>query len=190
MTQVVAATTNQPTILDSYAQGQGGNISGLKTSIKSCTNPIEAFACLAAYFAGKQETVMSKKLKEYEEKFNEYKKCLDYSKEAHVGKAGAAANKGTTNSTAGFNAYMNEITNNQYTDKMDKGKDGCHNKDEWQSFADVLNEQKDIRSTELNKLSTEMDMAVKDSSEAEQMAANAIKKAVDLMSTQGKTSGG
>ena len=184
---------NQPSILSSYAQGQKGNVAGLKNTINSGMSPIQAFACLASYFAGQEETKMAKKLKEYETAFNAYKECLGHSKEAHTGKASAAADK-ASGSTKGFDKYMNEITTNKYSkagDKsMDKKQDSWHNKDEWQSFADVLNQQKDLLSTDLNKLSTEMDMAVKDSSEAEQMAANAIKKAVDLMSTQGKTSGG
>lgn len=183
-------TLNQSTILSSYNQGKSADVSGLTTTINSSSSPIQAFACLAAYFAGQEENKMSKKLAEYETAFNAYKECLGYSKEAHEGKAGAAAKDGCTGSTGGFDTYMDHITNNAYSDKMDKKNDSSHNKDEWQSFADVLNEQKDMLSTELNKLSTEMDMAVKDSSEAQQMAANAIKKAVDLMSTQGKTSGG
>ncbi len=190
MAEVVDASATPSIILSSYAQGESGDISGLGSSINSCTNPIEAFACLAAYFAGQEENKMSQKLAEYETAFNAYKECLGYSKEAHEGKAGAAAKDGCTGSSAGFDTYMDNITNNAYSDKMDKKNDSNHNKDEWQSFADVLNEQKDMLSTDLNKLSTEMDMAVKDSSEAEQMAANAIKKAVELMSTQGKTSGG
>jgi hypothetical protein len=183
---------NQPTILSSYAQGQEGDVAGLKSAINSSMSPIQAFACLASYFAGQEETKMATKLKEYEKAFNDYKECLEHSKEAHEGKAGAAAKDGCVSSKdiEGFDTYMDKITNNAYSDKMDKKDDSNHNKDEWQSFADVLNEQKDLLSTDLNKISTEMDMAVKDSSEAEQMAANAIKKAVELMSTQGKTSGG
>ncbi|MDY0220920.1 MAG: hypothetical protein RBR67_07270 [Desulfobacterium sp.] len=238
---MVSGINSSDTLLSSYKLGMTGTKADkgtLKTNIKGM-NPIQAFACLASYFAGQEENKMSKKLTEYEKAFEAYKECLKHSKEAHQGKASAAA-KGkneTTESTTDFNNYMNDITDGKFSknktdakknrkayddqwdkdykeanknnnfilgpikpykyappsDKassMDKGADGKHSKDEWQSFADVLNQEKDMRSTDLNKLSTEMDMAVKDSSEAEQMAANAIKKAVDLMSTQGKTSGG
>jgi hypothetical protein len=177
-------------ILSSYKLGETGNVAGMKSKIGSCKNPIQAFACMAAYFAGEQETVMTQKLDEYETQHEVYKDCLAYSKEAHQGKASCPDKKKCSYSTKDFNAYMDRITDNKYSSKMDYKHDGKHKKEEWQGFADVINQQKDMESTELNKLSTEMDMAIKDSSEAEQMATNAVKKATDLMSTQGKTSGG
>lgn len=161
----------------------------MKNELKDSTNPTVAFATLSTFFAGQSELTMSLKLNEYQAKFDEYQDCLKFSKEAHEGKAETATTKYPVSSPE-FNTYMNSITDDKFSSKMDKKSDGKHDKDEWQSFADIINQKKDMLSTELNKLSTEMDMAVKDSSEATQMAANAIKKAIDLLSTQGRTSGG
>jgi len=184
-------------ILNAYDLGKDGKIGKITSQIKNCTNPIQAFAMLAAYFAGEQETVMSDKLEEYEQKHEEYKEVLAFSKIAHEGKAGCNSDNTTRSDGSecyydgkGFDEYMDDITEDQYSDGMDKNNDSKHEEDEWQDFIDDINKKKDMESTDLNKLSTEMDMAVKDSGEAEQMAANAIKKATELMSTQGKTAGG
>ncbi|MBI9089837.1 MAG: hypothetical protein JEZ12_11525 [Desulfobacterium sp.] len=184
----VSATSTQD-ILAAYELGKTGDLEAMTLQINSCTNPIQAFACVAAFFAGEQETIMGEKLEEYEAQHNEYKECLQYSKEAHEGKSETVSNK-YSYSGSGFDDYMNKISDGKYSSKMDKGNDGKHNKEEWQSFADVINQQKDMESTDLNKLSTEMDMAVKDSSEAEQMVVNAVKKMIELMTTQGKGAGG
>ncbi|MCK5687329.1 hypothetical protein KAJ27_24550 [bacterium] len=177
----------------SHNLGVKGSKGAFQNRLANCKNPVVAFAYMASYFAGEQETVMNNKLEKYKEQHDEYKNCLRKSKYAHEKKAIAAADsesrKKLAKSNGSFESYINSITGNKFS-KMDKGNDDWHNKDEWQSFIDVINKQKDIESTDLNKLSTEMDMAVKDSSEAEQMAANAVKKATDLMSTQGRTSGG
>lgn len=180
-------------IYPSYELGKEGGITLMRAKAESTKNPIVAFACVVSYFAGTQETIMKDKMDTYEEKHEEYKTCLNWSKYAHRKKAEATANNGGRKNLAwgggSFKTYINSITGDKF-DKMDKGKDKWHNKDEWQAFIDVINKEKDIQSTDLNKLSTEMDMAVKDCSEAEQMAANAVKKATDLMSTQGRTAGG
>lgn len=176
-------------LLQAYNAGKDGHTGRLSATMAR-QDPIENFALLASFFAGKQETVMNNKLKEYEDQHNEYKKVLRWSKYAHEKKAYATNKDKAVHGSGSYKNYMNGITNNRFTNEMDKNKDNKHNKDEWQSQIDVINKEKDMQSTELNKISTEMDMAVKDSSEAEQMAANAVKKANDLMSTQAKTSGG
>ena len=156
-------------------------------------NPMCAFMLLTAYFSGKQESVMEGRMKEYEEKHNAYKETLDMSKEAHEGKAVIGKNKKTKKYSPysdGFKTYMDRITKDRFSDEMQKGNDTLHSKDEWGQMIDIINQQKDMDSTELNKLSTQMDAAVKDSSEAQQMCANAVKKVSDLMATLGKGSGG
>lgn len=60
----------------------------------------------------------------------------------------------------------------------------------WDDQCTIINEEKEIQSTELNKLSTDMELTVEDSSTAQEMTANAVKKNSDLASTQGRTSGG
>lgn len=174
----------------------------LGAKLQKIDNPAKAFAVMAAFFAGQQEEVMSQKLKDYTTQYKTYKRCLDFSKNAHEGKAAAAAkgDKGASYSSKEFDLYMNEITGNKFNNKydksiscdafMDKGCDGYHNKEEWQQYADVINQQKDMESTELNKVSNDMDMAVKDSSKAEEITASAVKKATELMATQGRISGG
>ena len=176
-------------IYPSYQLGRESGLALMRARVTSTTNPIVAFACVASYFAGKNEIAMEKKMDEFETQHEKYMKCLDWSQYAHERKASAVAEDGGVYGSSSFKSYINGITNNKFN-SMDKGNDNYHNKDEWQSFIDVINQQKDMESTDLNKLSTEMDMAVKDCSEAEQMAANAVKKATDLMSTQGRTAGG
>ncbi|MCK5100921.1 MAG: hypothetical protein KAR45_22620 [Desulfobacteraceae bacterium] len=176
-------------ILPSYVLGTKGKRTAMKARAAATKNPILAFACVAAYFAGEKYTVQEDKLDEYEEKHEDYKNCLTWSKYAHERKARATELDKACSGSGGFKSYVSSIIEGSFND-MDKGNDNKHNKDEWQAFIDVINKEKDIQSTDLNKISTEMDMAVKDCSEAEQMAANAVKRANDLMSTQGKTAGG
>lgn len=184
---------------------------GMQGELSGSTNPIISFARLAAFFAGQQSFKMELKLKEYTAQHDEYKLLLEHSQEAHTGQAEAARNDGLSNSSKTFNYFFNHKvlgrgdgpvtrTNDKYAEivegqndyilKYDKGNDSKHNKDEWGRIIGVINEKKDLESTDLNKLSTEMDMAVKDSDSAQQMAANAIKKSNDLMSTQAKSLGG
>ncbi|MCG8564148.1 MAG: hypothetical protein MI747_03610 [Desulfobacterales bacterium] len=182
-------------ITGAYSAGKGGNISELKSVIQGGGSPIANFAMVAAYFAGQEEKTMQTRLNEYEKQHDKYKECLDVSKIAHQKKGEAASKNNAPHAGSTFKNYMVKImgggkTGRDKFDGIDVNDDNKHNEDEMQSYIDVLNKQKDIESTELNALSTKVDMAVKDSSEAQQMAANAVKKATDLMSTQGRTSGG
>lgn len=173
------------------------------------TNPVVAFARLAAFFAGQQSFKMQVKLKIYEEQHNYYKDVLDNSKIAHQGKLSAASAKKDKkieddDARCKFNVFMNnhiledggnyDRLTHFYGSKLigdiDPDGDNKHNKDQWDGFIQMIDKEKDIASTDLNKLSTEMDMAVKESDSAQQMAANAIKKANDLLYEQAKTSGG
>lgn len=145
-------------------------------------NPMVNFARIATFFAGQQEFKMNIKLNEYKKQHDKFIDCLDHSKEAHAGKADAVAKK-ATESTPGFTTYMKDTIKKTVAPTT-------HTKEEWQSYIDLINQQKDMESTDLNKLSTEMEVTNKDSSSAFQMANNATTSAGKLMSTQGKLAGG
>ena len=170
------------------------------------------FIRLCAFFAGQQSFEMQRKLEVYKEQHEFYQKVLDKSSLAHEHKL-AAANAGESvmieddDERESFNSFMNmnvltlsedEMASNGHNLRMgyqlgggqDKNNDNYHNKEEWEGFCQLLDKKKDMESTTLNKLSTEMDLAVKESDSAQEMAANAIKKSNDVLSTQARTAGG
>ena len=182
----------------------------MHSKLEGATNPIVAFARLAAFFAGQQEFKMQVKLEEYRVQHERYKKVLEYSKLAHQKKL-EAANAKADIGVAGrleqrdFNHFMNteiltltaEEKRDHWIDAniylgggQDTDRNNLHSEDDWDGFIKLIDKKKDMESTDLNKLSTEMDMAVKESDSAQQMAANAIKKANDLIYELAKTSGG
>ena len=199
-------------IYDIYKNGLGeaDNSGDALTAVKNCTSPAAAFACLSAYFAGLEQAEMNTLMDDYKDQHEVYAKCLTMSKFANEQKAEAAAagDNGTSSwvmtpneeegvSGWSYKNYMEGILNDsedglfeldqKSTNYLDKA---VFTQDEWESQCDIINQQKDIESSELNQLSTDMELAVQDSSEAQEMAANAIKKLSDLASSQAKTSGG
>ncbi|WP_022665968.1 hypothetical protein [Desulfospira joergensenii] len=182
----------------------------MEGDLTDAANPIVAFARLAAFFAGQQSFAMELKLKEYEEQHEFYQEVLENSTIAHQYKLKAAEADTDVgieeeDDMRSFNKFMNSnvvtLSDDDRSNRLvhlgyrlgggvDSSNDNLHSKEDWEGFCEQIDQKKDMESTTLNKLSTEMDLAVKDSDSAQEMAANAIKKANDLMSTQGKTSGG
>jgi len=162
------------------------------SALQACSSPAAAFACLATYYAGQTETELNDLMDEYEEQQASYRECLDFSTHATSKKAEANQN-GTcpaTEEDGDFETYMIGIAGTSEWKSIDSDDTHEHSADEWQAMCDILNNQKEKESNELNSLSTEMELAIQDSSEAEEMAANAVKKLSDMLSTQAKAIGG
>lgn len=187
-------------LVNAHSYGAKGDMSSARTQVKSLKNsPLEAFAVLASYFAGQQNKVMEDVLTEYTDKSNVYKSVLELSETAHVLKAEAKAEEGKDGAppkaNKDFREGMDKVlqgSGKSFSDIVPKNDDGDYRveTDQAQTCIDAISQKKDILSTDLQALSTKMDMAIKDAGEAEQMAANAVKKLTDLISTQGKGSGG
>ncbi|WDP87727.1 MAG: hypothetical protein HUN05_23470 [Desulfobacter sp.] len=153
---------------------------------------------VASFFAGQQSQTMADTLVRYKDKHKEYKDTLELSEAAHVLKSEAAAadGKGDSPPTAdkAFRDGMDKVltgTGKRFSDIVEK-KDKKYEvgEDQAQTCIDAISQKKDILSTELQAISTDMDMAVKDSGEAEFMAANAVSNLTDLLGTLGKQAGG
>lgn len=160
-------------------------------------NPIERFALVASFFAGVQTRKMEEKLEEYKTLTDNYKEVLHWSQRVQQWKVETKDGKDDVwmhyNDGTKFNQVIFPEGKNYINDFRRTHYDNTYHlfgKDEVQAVVDVVNQRKDMVSTELQKLSTEVDMAVKDAGEAEQMAANAVKKLTDLLSTQAKNAGG
>lgn len=193
MTDVTGVTG---ALINAHNLGVAGDSATALSTVKSLEHsPIEAFAVLASYFAGQANKKMEDKLAEYSAKSDEYTDVLELSQAAHTYKAEAKAQEGKDGDPPkpdqAFRDGMDRVLSGSGKTCSDIiPADGTINQDRAQTCIDAINQKKDILSTDLQSLSTEMDMAIKDAGEAEQMAANAIKKYVDLITTQGKSSGG
>lgn len=160
--------------------------------VQSCSSPTAAFACLAAYYAGQAQNELENLMDEYKAQQDSYEDCLDHSTYANASKAEANQNSSCPSSkdNPDFESYMKEIAGTTEWNRIDSDGTQEHSADEWQAMCDILNNQKEIESNDLNSLSTEMELSIQDSSEAEEMAANAVKKLSDMLSTQAQASGG
>lgn len=166
----------------------------VRIGIEDIDDPLESFALLAAYFSGQQNRKMEDKLEEYKEKTDDYKRVLNTSQKAHTYLADAKAQEGKDKEWPkcdnAFKNDMNWVLTGSGKNFNDISDDKKLDDNEAQACVDAISQKKDMTSTELQAITTEMDMAVKDAGEAEQMAANAVKKLTDLISTLGKNAGG
>lgn len=159
-------------------------------------NPIERFALVASFFAGVQTRKMEEKLEEYKTLTDNYREVLHWSQSVQQWKVETKDGGDVwlhNDQRDEFNEFIfpgGENNLNAFSRGHHKNTYHLFGKDEVQAVVDVVNQRKDMVSTELQKKATEVDMAVKDAGEAEQMAANAVKKLTDLLSTQAKNAGG
>ena len=182
----IGSETIDPTV---SAKDVAARNAEMKTALEAISEPLQAFAILCAYFSGQQFRIMEEKITEYEEKKNEYEKVLTTSQEANIYLAEAKKDD-ETEVELDFMKNMKWILEGTGKTQKDVSKDYKFDKDEAQNAVDLINRKKDILSTDLQALSTEVDMTVQDQSEAEEMAANSVKKLVDLLSAIGRTAGG